>query len=54
MDRNFAAPAPNLLWVADLTYVKAHGGWVYAAFIIDVSDRFPQRGARPSRPRRSP
>jgi transposase InsO family protein len=33
------APAPNRLWVADLTYVKTHAGWVYAAFIIDVFSR---------------
>jgi putative transposase len=25
--------------VADLTYVKTHTGWVYAAFIIDVFSR---------------
>jgi transposase InsO family protein len=39
VDRRFAAPAPNRLWVADLTYVKTHAGWVYAAFIIDVYSR---------------
>jgi putative transposase len=39
VDRNFAAPAPNRLWVADLTYVKTHSGWVYAAFVIDVYSR---------------
>ena len=39
VERDFRAPAPNRLWVADLTYVKAHGGWVYAAFIIDVFSR---------------
>ena len=39
VERNFAASAPNRLWVADLTYVKTHGGWVYAAFIIDVFSR---------------
>jgi putative transposase len=37
--RDFRAPAPNRLWVADLTYVKTHGGWVYAAFILDVYSR---------------
>ena len=37
--RDFRAPAPNRLWVADLTYVKTHAGWVYAAFIIDVYSR---------------
>ena len=38
--RQFRAPAPNRLWVADLTYVKTHSGWVYVAFIIDVFSRF--------------
>lgn len=40
VDRDFRAPAPNRLWVADLTYVKTHAGFVYAAFIIDVYSRF--------------
>jgi len=39
VDRDFTAAAPNRLWVADLTYVKTHAGWVYAAFIIDVFSR---------------
>jgi putative transposase len=39
VDRDFHAAAPNRLWVADLTYVKTHTGWVYAAFIIDVFSR---------------
>lgn len=39
VDRDFHAVAPNVLWVADLTSVKAHAGWGYAAFIIDVFSR---------------
>jgi putative transposase len=39
VDRQFHADEPNRLWVADLTYVKTHAGWVYAAFIIDVFSR---------------
>jgi putative transposase len=39
VDRKFEAGAPNRLWVADLTYVKTHAGWVYAAFIVDVFSR---------------
>ena len=39
VERQFVAPAPNRLWVADLTYVKTHTGWVYVAFIIDVFSR---------------
>jgi len=39
VERQFVASAPNHLWVADLTYVKTHTGWVYVAFIIDVFSR---------------
>jgi len=39
VERRFSADEPNRLWVADLTYVKTHAGWVYAAFIIDVFSR---------------
>ena len=38
--RQFRASAPNRLWVADLTYVKTHSGWVYVAFVVDVCSRF--------------
>jgi len=37
--RRFIADAPNRLWVADLTYVKTHSGWVYVAFVVDVFSR---------------
>ncbi|NDK92358.1 IS3 family transposase, partial [Gordonia desulfuricans] len=37
--RQFTAEAPNTLWVADLTYIRTHSGWVYAAFILDVFSR---------------
>ena len=39
VERQFQAPAPNRLWVADLTYVKTFSGWVYVAFIVDVFSR---------------
>ena len=39
VERQFCATAPNQLWVADLTYVRTHAGWVYAAFILDVFSR---------------
>jgi transposase InsO family protein len=39
VERRFIAAAPNQLWVADLTYVRTHAGWVYAAFVIDVFSR---------------
>ena len=36
VERVFAAPAPNRLWVADLTYVWTARGFCYAAFIVDA------------------
>ena len=37
--RAFVAPAPNRLWVADITYIRTFTGWVYAAFVLDVFSR---------------
>jgi putative transposase len=37
--RNFRPLAPNLLWVADFTYVSTQSGWVYVAFVIDAYAR---------------
>ncbi len=39
VDRNFCAPAPNRLWVADFTYVPTWTGFVYVAFVIDAFSR---------------
>lgn len=39
VDRDFHAPAPNRLWVADLTYVRTWSGFVYVAFIVDAYSR---------------
>jgi putative transposase len=39
VDRQFSAPAPNRLWVADLTYVATWSGFAYTAFIIDAFSR---------------
>ena len=37
--RQFRAPAPNVQWVSDFTYVATWQGFVYAAFVIDVFAR---------------
>jgi putative transposase len=37
--RNFKAPAPNRLWVNDLTYVPIWSGFAYTAFVIDAFSR---------------
>ena len=39
VNRAFTAPAPNRLWVADLTYVPTRAGFCYAAFVIDAYSR---------------
>ena len=39
VNRTFAAPAPNRLWVADLTYVWTVAGFCYTAFVIDAFSR---------------
>ena len=39
LDRNFAAAAPDRVWVADITYCRTFTGWVYAAFVVDVFSR---------------
>ena len=39
VERVFSAPAPNVLWVADLTYVWTRSGFVYTAFIVDAFSR---------------
>lgn len=36
MNRQFRAPAPNMLWVSDFTYVSTWQGFVYVAFVIDT------------------
>ena len=39
VNRTFSAPAPNRLWLADITYVSTWAGFVYTAFIIDAFSR---------------
>ena len=39
VDRDFWAPAPNRLWVADFSYVPTWTGFVYVAFVVDVFSR---------------
>ena len=38
-DRHFSAFQPNELRVADITYARTFSGWVYVAFVTDVSSR---------------
>lgn len=39
VDRDFTAPAPNRLWVADFTYLRCWEGVVFFSFVIDAFSR---------------
>jgi putative transposase len=39
VNRQFRASQPNLLWLADFTYVATWQGFVYVAFVIDAFAR---------------
>ena len=36
VNRDFKAPRPNVLWVADFTYVATWSGFVHVAFMVDA------------------
>jgi transposase InsO family protein len=37
--RDFAAPAPDRLWIGDITYVATWEGWLYLAVLLDAHSR---------------
>jgi putative transposase len=39
VDRKFAAPGKNLLWVADITFVPTASGFLYLAVVLDAWSR---------------
>ena len=39
VNRDFKAPRPNVLWVADFTYVATWSGFVHVAFVVDAFAR---------------
>jgi putative transposase len=39
VDRNFTAEKPDLLWVADITYVPTVAGFLYLAVVLDACSR---------------
>jgi putative transposase len=36
LDRDFEIYAPNLRWVADITYIRTYEGWLYLAAVMDL------------------
>ncbi len=39
LNQEFASPAPNRKWVADLTYIATAEGWLYLAVVLDLYSR---------------
>jgi transposase InsO family protein len=39
LKRDFTAPAPDRVWVADFSYVATWSGWAYVAFVFDAYSR---------------
>ena len=39
LERDFAATAPNRVWVTDVTYIATDQGWAYLAAILDLFSR---------------
>jgi len=39
LNRDFNSHKPNRIWVADITYIRTLGGWVYLAIILDLFSR---------------
>lgn len=39
VNRNFNPPAPNKIWLSDITYIWTLEGWLYLAVILDAYSR---------------
>jgi len=39
VERNFTAERPNVLWVADITYIPTWAGFLYLAVVLDACSR---------------
>lgn len=39
VDRNFYADAPNVLWVADITFIPTWAGFIYLSVVLDAFSR---------------
>jgi putative transposase len=39
LDRQFDVEVPDRVWVADITYIKTHEGWLNLSVVIDLFSR---------------
>ena len=47
--RDFSADGPNRAWLADITYVRTHQGWLYLAVVMDIWSRMTVGWSMPGR-----
>ena len=39
LGQDFQAPAPNRVWLSDITYIATEEGWLYLAAVLDLATR---------------
>lgn len=39
LGRHFEAPAPNKVWLTDITYIETGEGWLFLAAVLDIHSR---------------
>jgi putative transposase len=39
LERRFCAERPDQVWVADITYIPTHEGWLFLAAVVDLCSR---------------
>jgi len=39
LNRQFQAPAPDRVWVGDMTFIRTREGWLYLAILLDLFSR---------------
>ena len=39
LEQDFQAPAPNRVWLSDITYIATEEGWLYLAAVLDLATR---------------
>ena len=39
LERRFVAAQPDQVWVADITYIPTHEGWLFLAAVVDLCSR---------------
>jgi putative transposase len=39
LERRFSAERPDQVWVADITYIPIHEGWLFLAAVVDLCSR---------------